>query len=326
MKHHKTRKNIKNIHTKTTKNNKSYKPPFPIDVVYTWSGEKTSNDIRLGYNYELKYSLRSIYYFAPWVNKIYILMNNPKRTPSWIKKDNNKIIIVNHLETFPSTKYLPNTNSNAIETTIPNIEGLSEHFIYLNDDIFLGRKSKYTDFFTHDGKAYVNHNAIYTTSPYNKSDDFNSNSKSINLEMPPNNGRMYEHIPIPRLKSLNLAFNKKYETYIDWIRKTKKRNKEGWDICYKNNLQSPCQQIHYPIAKFMYSKGKAELSNENYRTYYISNYGDHLREKLDNIKKLRPLFYCINDTETDPNRRKRIPKQMLEFFNEYYPRKPSFEK
>ena len=202
MNNNKTRKNTKKHSKKinrTIKNYKRDKPPFPIDIVYTWSGEKTSNDIRLGYNYEVKYSIRSIYYFAPWVNKIYILMNNPKKTPSWIKEDNDKIIIVDHLDTFPSKKYLPNTNSNAIETTIPNIQGLSEHFIYFNDDFFLGRKSKYTDFFTPDGKAIVNYNTSEIKPTYYNKD----NTRNLSIKFPPNNGMMYEHIPVPRIKSIN---------------------------------------------------------------------------------------------------------------------------
>jgi hypothetical protein len=30
--------------------------------------------------------------------------------------------------------------------------------------------------------------------------------------------------------------------------------------------------------------------------------------------------------ETDPKKRKIVSKEMLEFFNEYYPNKPDFEK
>lgn len=323
MKPTKTRNKRSNSKTKTIKiHHHKNVPPFPIDVVYTWKGDQTSDDIRLGYNYELKYSIRSINHFAPWVNKIYILMNTPKKMPSWIKNDTDKIVIVDHLDTFPSKKYLPNTNSNAIETTIPNIEGLSEHFIYFNDDVFLGRKAKYTDFFTPDGKAYINYNAVSNMSPYKTA----TTKKRLTLTLPPNNGKMYEHIPIARIKSINLEFNEKYADYIDWIRKTKKRKNEGFDLCEKFNLQIPCQQTHYPIAKYMFAKKMAVVSNDNYRTYYISNYGDHLDEKLDNITKLKPLFFCINDTENNINRRKRIPNKMLRFFNEYYPQKPSFEK
>lgn len=319
----KTRKNNKiRKKNKTIKSYKEDKPPFSIDVVYTWSGEKTPNhDIRLGYNYELKYSLRSVYYFAPWVNKIYILMNNPKKMPSWIKENNDKIIIVDHLDTFPSKKYLPNTNSNAIETTIPNINGLSEHFIYFNDDFFLGRKAKYTDFFTPDGKAIVHENTEKT-----KPTLYKTTVSKLKFKFPPNNGKMYEHFPMPRIKSICAEFNEKYSDYIDWIRKTKKRKGEGFNICKKYDLTLPCQQIHYPVAKYMYLKKMAILSNDKYRSYYVNNSGEHVEEKLDNIKKLKPLFFCINDTETDIHMRKKLPKIMLDFFNDYYPRKPPFEK
>ena len=50
--------------------------PFPIDVVYTWKGERVTDNIRDSYNNELQYSLRSIDLYAPWVNKIYILTSN----------------------------------------------------------------------------------------------------------------------------------------------------------------------------------------------------------------------------------------------------------
>ena len=109
----------------------SNKTPFPIYIVYTWAGEDISDNIRLSNNNELKYSLRSVYKYAPWVNHIYILMNPPKRKPSWFNNDYNRLItIVDQRETFPKGCVLPNTNSNAIETTLHNIKGLSEHFIY----------------------------------------------------------------------------------------------------------------------------------------------------------------------------------------------------
>ena len=59
-------------------------PPFPIDIVYTWKGESKSSNVRLGYNYELKYSLRSVELYAPWVNKIFILHLLTFQTPIFI--------------------------------------------------------------------------------------------------------------------------------------------------------------------------------------------------------------------------------------------------
>lgn len=294
--------------------------PFPIDVVYTWKGEDVSNDRRLGYNHELQYSLRSVHFFAPWVNKIFILMNSAKQ-PSWIK-DNSKIIIVEHSETFPSEKYLPNTNSNAIETTIANIPGLSNHYIYFNDDIFLGRRVKYTDFFTTDGKALIDDYSIHTRNIVR-----GVGENKLLFDVPKSADKLYKHIPISLIKNLVLDFNNTYSDYIDWIRMTKKRKDKGYDICEKNNLLSPCQQIHYPIAEFMYLHKKAKLvNNENNTLFYLSSANDNFSERLNDIINRRPKFFCINDVETDPVKRKIIASQMLSFFKKYFPDKADFEK
>ena len=297
-------------------------PPFPIDVVYTWKGEKVTNNIRTSNNNELKYSLRSIDVCAPWVNKIYILMNNPKKYPTWIKK-NNKIIVVDHTETFPSKKYLPNTNSNAIETTIVNIKGLSEHYIYFNDDVFLGRKTNYTDFFTPDGKALIDKYAV-------ESNDILKDPRYnlLDIEYPSTVNMLHTHVPITQIKSLVKEFNEKYADFIEWIRMTKTRNMRGYDICHRYGLNTPCQQIHYPIAKYMYLKEKAEYKENDSEdiVQYIHSGSAKFSESLHKALMERPLLFCVNDTETDPAKRPEAQQKLLDFFNAYYPNKASFEK
>jgi len=311
-----SKKHTKSKQNKTKKVNHTIKPPFPIDVVYTWKGEDFSDNIRYSYNYELKYSLRSVFFFAPWVNKIYILMNKAKQ-PSWIK-ENDKIIILEHSQTFPLKDYLPNYNSNAIETTVANIPGLSEHYIYFNDDIFLGRKTSYTDFFTSSGKAIVDINTLF-----NKNTLKNKKDNILDIKFPPNTYRIYKHIPIPQIKSLVLEFNKKYADYIHWIRSTKKRKLVGFGMCTKYHLNKPCQQIHYPIAKYMYSKHKAVLKNAD--DMYIGNTSEDFNYKLKEILYRKPLFFCINDRETNLSKKKIMLKLLVSFFNKYYPKKADFE-
>lgn len=296
-------------------------PPFPIDVVYTWKGEEFTEDIRLSNNNELKYSLRSVDLYAPWVNKIYILMNPVKKNPSWIK-DYSKIVIVDHTETFTDHRYLPNTNSNAIETTIANIKGLSEHYIYFNDDFFLGKKINYTEFFTPDGKALVDKYAMETNNILK-----DPNYNVLGIEYPETGHRMYKHVPITQIKSDVIEFNEKYSDYIHWIRMTKNRNLRGFDLCKSIGLNTPCQQIHYSIAKYMYSKGHAILkdNDDTSNVKYIENGAKTLSEDLKDVINNKYLFFCINDTQRNANKRIDVQKKMLEFFNTYYPNKASFE-
>jgi len=298
-------------------------PPFPIDVVYTWKGEEVTENIRTSYNHELKYSLRSIDLYAPWVNKIYILTDYPKKYPSWIKSDTSKIIMIDTTETFSNPIYLPNSNSNAIETTITNIKGLSEHYIYFCDDIFLGNKTKYTDFFTYDGKAVVDKYVMETTQIL-RDEKYNN----FNIKYPPSNNRMYKHIPIPQIKSIVKEFNQEYSEYIHWIRMTKNRNRRGFDICKTNGLNTPCQQIHYPICKYMYAKNKAILTDNDdpEKAIFIGNSYTNLIESLNNVIIVKPLFFCINDSQRDINKREQARNIVLQFFTFYFTNKPSFEK
>ena len=301
-------------------------PPFPIDFVYTWKGEKFSNNIRESYNNELQYSLRSIDLYAPWANKIYILTDPPKKYPSWIKEDNNKIIMVDTSETFSNSSYLPNSNSNAIESTIINIKGLSEHYIYLCDDIFIGSPTKFTNFFTYDGKAVIDKKCAIDNSILK-----NKNINILDIDYPLTVNRFYPHVPIPQIKSLVIDFYNKYPKYIEWIRNTKTRHGLGADICEEYNLFVPCQQIHFPICKYMYSKNMAVLTNNRYKKKFMFFMNNKIYLKngyclLNNILKIRPMFFCINDDEKDPIKRIKVKEDMLDLFTTYYKDKPSFEK
>ncbi|WP_100655813.1 Stealth CR1 domain-containing protein [Alteromonas flava] len=82
----------------------------------------------------LQYLFRAFETFTPWVNKIYFVTWG--HLPSWLNTDHPKLKIVRH-EDFLDAKNLPVFNINAIETNFHRISGLSEHFVYFNDDTFL---------------------------------------------------------------------------------------------------------------------------------------------------------------------------------------------
>nr|WP_308626179.1 stealth family protein [uncultured Eisenbergiella sp.] len=92
----------------------------------------------------LKYWFRGVERFAPWVHKIYFVTYG--HLPSWLEINNNKLVIVNHNDFIPK-QYLPTFSSHPIEINLHRIKGLSEKFVYFNDDMFILRKVKKTDFF-----------------------------------------------------------------------------------------------------------------------------------------------------------------------------------
>lgn len=80
------------------------------------------------------YWFRAVERYAPWVNKVYLVTNG--KFPDWIKKDNPKLVLVKHEDYMPK-EILPTFNSCAIELHFHRIKGLSEHFVYFNDDMIL---------------------------------------------------------------------------------------------------------------------------------------------------------------------------------------------
>ena len=92
----------------------------------------------------LEFWFRSVEKFAPWVRKIHFLTWG--HIPSFLKVNHPKLHIVNHKDFMP-LEALPTYSSLAIEMCLHNIEGLSEHFVYFNDDMFLIKPVKEKDFF-----------------------------------------------------------------------------------------------------------------------------------------------------------------------------------
>lgn len=289
------------------------KPPFPIDVVYTWAGEKNDDlNIRLTNYNELKYSLRSIKMFIPWINHIYILMNPPKKYPSWMKKC-DYITLLDHNDLFDN-KNNDITNSNLIETYLPYITNLAEHFIYLNDDFFIIKKLNYTDFFTLDGKAIVPR-TNYSSMKLNKPETTNiKNNKKANFKLPEFGG-WYKHIPIVMIKSQVIAYHNEYKEYIDKIRTVKNRVDLGCTFCTEYDLKCPCQQQHYPIVKYMLNNNMALESSEKNDSYLIvSNFKNENKFKTINPNA---KFLCVNNPKGYAPKTLEEKHHLFNNFNKY---------
>ncbi len=141
---------------------------FDIDLVFSWVdgsspeyiaarraqqqgvvlGEGDDHEARFRQINELKYALRSVYMFAPWIRRIFIATDSP--APEWLA-EHPSVTIVRSEEFFSDPSVLPTHNSQAVECQLHNIEGLSEHFLYSNDDMFFGRPVGPDMFFTPGG-------------------------------------------------------------------------------------------------------------------------------------------------------------------------------
>lgn len=95
----------------------------------------------------LKYWFRGVEKYAPWVNRIHFITCG--HLPAWLNTNHPKLHIVNHQDYIPA-EYLPTFSANPIELNMHRIEGLSEKFIYFNDDFYIIDKVSPDDFFAGD--------------------------------------------------------------------------------------------------------------------------------------------------------------------------------
>lgn len=80
----------------------------------------------------MRYWFRSVEKNMPWVRKIHFVTCG--HYPSWLDLNHPKLHFVKHSDFIPS-QYLPTFNANTIELNLHRIEGISERFVYFNDDM-----------------------------------------------------------------------------------------------------------------------------------------------------------------------------------------------
>lgn len=222
-----------------------------IDVVYTWVNHEdrewqkqfqqavaldqkkkfsplcSRDSARFANRNELYYSLVSLNKYAPWVRKIYIVTNCS--LPSWAVK-NPKITGINHEEIFVDSKFLPTFNSHAIEANLHRIDGLSEHFLYFNDDMFLARPVNKNLFFSNDGKNNVfksKHHILYDRKDNLRSIDYSilNTAKLLDRDFGIKPDFKLHHAPYPMKKSTLIELEDMYGKEILNTSKNKFRDK-----------------------------------------------------------------------------------------------------
>ncbi|MGN1015910.1 MAG: Stealth CR1 domain-containing protein [Faecousia sp.] len=102
------------------------------------------NDVRYRDWDLLHYWFRGVEKFAPWVRKIHFVTCG--HVPKWLNMEHPKLHFVKHSD-YIDADYLPTFSANPIELNLHRIEGLSERFVFFNDDMFLTAPVKEKDYF-----------------------------------------------------------------------------------------------------------------------------------------------------------------------------------
>lgn len=268
-------------------------------------------------NDELKYSLRSVAQYAPWIHKIYIVTDN--QVPSWLDTSNPKVRIVDHKEIMPEI-CLPCFNSAVIEHFLYNIPGLSEHFLYANDDMFVNRPVKPDDFFAQDGLPIVRFNRR----PLRKftlwfKEKVQGRALSNYVQTIRRSAEMVE-------KKYGIYYGGKTHHNIDaYLKSDYQHTAQVFDseikATFANHVRSASDVQRNIYSYVALAEKRAHLHYVTQRTSF--RFHIHRENHYRKLERYNPMLFCMNDSEfaTDDDR-----KRMAEFLSLRFPDKSQFEK
>jgi len=310
---------------------------FDIDMVFSWVngngsvyraarasrmkgvivGEGDDSDARFHQINELKYALRSVYMFAPWIRRIFIATDSP--APEWLA-DHPAVTIVRGEEHFKDPSVLPTHNSQAVESQLQHIEGLSEHFLYSNDDMFFGRPVGPDMFFSPGGiTKFIEASTRIGLGDNHLDRSGFENAARVNRRLLQERfGRIttrhLEHCATPLRKSVLLEMEQEFAAEYAATAASRFRAKDN--ISVTNSL------YHY----YALLTGRA-VTQENAKVKYVDTTIVSGLTSLDRLLKNRSHdFFCLNDSsfpEVSADERARLVTGFLE---KYFPIAAPWEK
>ncbi|WP_433297002.1 stealth conserved region 3 domain-containing protein [Actinoplanes sp. CA-030573] len=307
---------------------------FPIDVVYTWvdggdpawrerkaaalrengwvaevSGQ-AANDSRFASRDELRYSLRALHAFAPWVRHIFLVTDD--QVPAWLDTSRPDLTVVSHREIFGDTGRLPTFNSQAIESRLHRIPGLAEHFLYLNDDVFIARPVPPEMFFTPGGLTrFFPSTALVDSAPKSPGDaPVNSAGKNNRKLIQEAFGRVLtrkmKHTPHPSRRSVLAEIELRFAEHVTATAGHQFRHPE--DVSLLSSLQQ----------YYSYLTGRAAPGEINYMYTDLADPATPMR--LARVLHDRHLdAFCLNDTDSSASAAAEQAALLAEFLPKYLP-------
>ncbi len=285
-------------------------PAFDVDFVFTYSGglkpPTGAEACRTSDNGELEYAIRSVRKYAPWHRRIYVFVNNGTPKPAFITPD---IAWVEHREVMDGD-IPPLYNAMAIEMWLHRLPGLSEHFVYANDDMFLGRAVRKAHFFTPEGRLvnyYSGYGRLSTT-------DGGANTYLPALRfgrrvVGSTNDSLPHHNMMALSKSACEALARDFP--VEW-RASATAPRRVVDE-FNPDAIAEYALLRGEAVRRVSDRGLVRLRLALGLCGYHSLYTElNDRATIDYIRKVRPRLFCLNDSEVCSDEDRRAVRGILE--------------
>ncbi|MFG2882317.1 stealth family protein [Streptomyces sp. NPDC048297] len=310
---------------------------FPVDAVYTWVDgddpamaakrrahlERSGNVIaaretgasRYTSHDELRYALRSLEMYGGFVRHVFLVTDS--QVPAWLDPDARGLTVVDHRDILPADA-LPVFNSHAIESRLHHIPGLSEHYLYVNDDVFINRPVRAEHFFHGNGIARIPLSPlkIGVGPPHPLEPAPNSAGKNTREAIRRFHGRHITHksLHTPHPQLLSVMWEMESLGIEELLRTTYSRFRSTSDVAPASTLHH-----HWAIAS-----GRAVPAD--YRFRYVQLGTPDMRRRLARLAAGEDVdFFCLNDVETTPSARAEAQADIHAFLEQKYPFPSRFE-
>ena len=254
----------------------------------------------------LRYLLRGIERFLPFVDKVHLVVSSRSQVPSWVS---DRVDVVLHEDIIPK-EYLPVFNSTAIEMFLWKISSLAERFLYFNDDMFPVAPCTEDDFFPGGKCAMGFSHHLLSGSLYKQQTKASDRLARKALGMRP--GLFFirpQHTLSPMLRSLSEAAYRAVESDI---------------LSAVTALRKPFNHNQYFYLDYLYY-------GENAISRRIDN--KHMSLAVSSIEKIEAFLsspthkhVCINDVTMPDEAFENMRPRLLSAFDRLLPEKSSFEK
>jgi len=261
---------------------------------------------------EVKFAVDSILKFAPYIRTVFIVTDN--QIPNFLKAANRdkkyaKVQIVDHTIIFKGFEsHLPTFNCLPIETMLIKIPKLSEYFIYFNDDFFLIKEAKISDFFVDRKPVLRGEWRKYDTEIWYK----NLYSKISLLLGGKQKKNTYGFKRSQQNIACKLGFKKKYfkfdHTPAPMLKSTLENyfveNPEMREINIKHRFRHPEQFTFQGLANHLEIKNKTCVIKKDYQLAYFGSYKKPLIWYKFNLwlsdNNKNKLFLCLQSLDQCP--------------------------
>ncbi|MBR3988865.1 MAG: Stealth CR1 domain-containing protein [Clostridia bacterium] len=284
----------------------------------------------------LRYWFRGVDKYAPWVRNIYFVTDNQK--PEWLNTDHPKLKWIKHTDFIPE-EYLPTFSCQGIEWNLHRIPGISDNFVFFNDDVFMINKTKPEDFFVNNQPCDLPRLAVLYPIGFFNHILFN-NTELINRHFSlkecirKNPKKWIKSQPLSGLVKLAIYGNRDHLSYnmtphiqLSYSKKTYDALwKAEYDIIHATCLSKVRTKevvTSYCIRDWQILSGEFYPKKPIGKCFHTSTMS-HSNEAIEYLRKQKGKIICLNDTEDETDFE--LHKQMIiKEFEKLFPNKSSFE-